>query len=99
MVSLDDLLGYTTAIGSATRESGNIVGNSLKTIFARITTNDSAISALNEVGISINNIQGEVKPVSEILNELAGRWSSLTDAQRQNVSVGVAGVYQLSRLT
>lgn len=75
------------------------MGNSLKTIFARITTNDSAIDALNSVGISITDLQGKVKPVSAILGELNEKWSGLTDAQRQNVSVGVAGVYQLSRLT
>ncbi|WP_283164675.1 phage tail tape measure protein [Lysinibacillus sp. BPa_S21] len=96
-VSLDELLGYTTAIGAATRESGNIVGNSLKTIFSRITTNDSAIGALNDINISINDMEGNVKPVSKIIGEIAGKWDKLTDAERQNTSVKVAGVYQLSR--
>lgn len=84
-------------IGAATRESGNIVGNSLKTIFSRITTNSSAIGALNDIGISINDIEGNVKPVSKIIGEIAGKWDSLSDAERQNTSVKVAGVYQLSR--
>lgn len=96
-VSLDELLGYTTAIGSATRESGNIVGNSLKTIMSRMTTNSSAIGALNEVGISIKDMEGNVRPVSDIINELAGKWNSLSKAQQQNTSVNVAGIYQLSR--
>lgn len=96
-VSLDELLGYTTAIGAATRESGNIVGNSLKTIFSRITTNSSAIGALNDIGISIEDIEGKVKPVSSIIQEIAGKWNQLSDAERQNTAVKVAGTYQLSR--
>lgn len=98
-VTLDELLGFTTAIGAATRESGNIVGNSLKTIMSRITTNSSAIGALNDIGISINDLEGNVRPVTDILGELAGKWSSLSDAQRQSTAVGTAGIYQLSRLT
>ena len=97
MVSLNDLIGYTTAIGAATRESGSIIGNSLKTIFARITTNSKAISALESVGISIEDYNGQARSSSDILAELAGRWDTLSDAQRQQVGVGVAGIYQLSR--
>lgn len=97
MVTLDELIGYTTAIGSATRESGNIVGNSLKSIFARLTTNQSSIDALNAIGISINDIEGNVKSASQIITELQGAWAGLTDAERQRTAVGVAGIYQLSR--
>lgn len=84
-------------IGAATRESGNIVGNSLKTIFSRITTNSSAIGALNDIGISIEDMEGKVKPVSSIIQEIAGKWNQLSDAERQNTAVKVAGTYQLSR--
>lgn len=96
-VSLDEVLGYTTAIGVATRESGNIVGNSLKTIFARMTTNSSAINALKDVGISITDQAGEVRAVSDIIDELAGKWDNLSKAQQQNTSVGIAGMNQQNR--
>lgn len=96
-VTLDELIGYTTAIGSATRESGNIVGNSLKTLFSRITTNESAISALNEIGISMQKSTGETKNASELITELAGRWDGLSEAEQRNSAVKIAGIYQLSR--
>lgn len=96
-VSLDENLGNITAITTATKESGAIVGNSLKTIYSRITTNDSAINALSEIGISIKDIEGNVRPVKSILDELAGRWTNLSAAQQQNTAIGVAGQYQLSR--
>ncbi|MGD7963639.1 phage tail tape measure protein, partial [Bacillus velezensis] len=96
-VELNDLIGYTTAIASTTRESGNVVGNSLKTIFARIGNNRSAIKALDEIGISVKTAGGEAKSASELINEVAAKWNTLTDAQRQNTSIGVANIHQLSR--
>lgn len=96
-VDIDNLIGNITAIGSVTRESGAIVGNSLRTIYARITTNSNAISALQNIGISIEDLNGKVRPVQEIMKELAETWDTLSDAERQNTSVSVAGIYQLSR--
>lgn len=96
-VDLDTMLGHITAISSATRESGSVVGNSLKTLYSRLSTNESAISALNDIGISTTDLTGKVKSASNIINEVALKWNSLSDAQRQNTAVGVAGVYQLSR--
>lgn len=96
-VSMNRNLGNITAITSATKESGAIVGNSLKTIYSRITTNDSAISALTEIGVSIKDMEGNMRPVQDILDELASRWGTLSTAQQQNTAIGVAGQYQLSR--
>lgn len=96
-VSMNRNLGNITAIASATKESGAIVGNSLKTIYSRITTNDSAISALTDIGVSIKDMEGNMRPVQDILDELASRWSTLSTAQQQNTAIGVAGQYQLSR--
>jgi len=42
-------------------------------------------------------MEGNVKPVSSIISEIANKWDHLTDAERQNTAVKVAGVYQLSR--
>jgi murein DD-endopeptidase MepM/ murein hydrolase activator NlpD len=77
--------------------AGSIVGNSLKTIFSRITTNSQAIGALADIGINIEDSAGKVKDVSAIIGEIAGKWNELSDAERQNTSVKVAGTNQLSR--
>jgi TP901 family phage tail tape measure protein len=90
-VDLDTLLGYETAIMSATRETGSVVGNSLRTIFSRITTMGQAEDILKTVGISIRGLTGDVKPVQDILSELQGKWSSLTNEQQQNIGVTLAG--------
>lgn len=97
-VTLEENVGHITAIGAVTMESGNIIGNSLKTIYSRITTMAGAGEALEGVGVAINDMAtGEVRDVSDILGDLALRWDDLSDSERQNIAVSVAGRYQLSR--
>ncbi|TPF17925.1 phage tail tape measure protein [Priestia megaterium] len=96
-VDITQLEGHIAAIGSTTRESGNQVGNGLKTIYSRITTMKPAADALASVNIEINDMTGNVKPVNTILGELAEKWSTLSDSQRQNMGVTLAGRNQLSR--
>jgi len=93
------LVSYTTAIGSATRESGNIIGNSLKTIFSRIGTLSKAQDALAEVGVSVRDSSGEMRDVSEIIDELGNKWQNLSKEQQQNTLINVAGTYQQNRLS
>jgi Phage-related minor tail protein len=91
------LTGYIAAIGSTTRESGAIVGNGLKTIMSRLTTIDGAEKMLNSANVAMNDMAGNVRPVADILEDLASNWGDLTDSQRQNLGVSLAGRYQLSR--
>ena len=99
-LTMEEVAGHTTAIGAVTMESGDIIGNSLKTIYSRITTMDPAVDMLDSLGVSINEMTEngmQVRSVGDILGELAGKWDGLTDSQRQNVGVTLAGRNQLSR--
>ena len=99
-VSMEEVAGQTTAIGAVTQESGAIIGNALKTIYSRITTMKPATDALDGVGVSIRRMGKngmEMKPVNDILGDLAGKWSSLSAEQQQNIGVTIAGRNQLSR--
>ena len=100
-VSLEENIGAITAIGSVTMESGAIIGNSLKTIYSRITTLENSRETLEGIGVELHTIgkngQEDVRPVNDILGDLANRWFDLSDSQRQNIAVTVAGRYQLSR--
>ena len=64
-----------------------------------MTTNSSAIKALEAINISIHDIEGNVRPVSEIIDELAGKWDKLSDGERQMTAVRVAGTQQLTRFS
>ena len=69
-----------------TRESGSVVGNALKTIYSRITTNDSAISALKAIGISIEDASGQAKSATQIIDEVAENWDKLSESQQRNTA-------------
>lgn len=96
-VSLEKSIGYTTAIGEVTRESGSIIGNSLKSIYSRITSIQPAIDAMAEIGIATKESSGEMRDVSSILDDLGGKWQSLSAEQQQNLGLQIAGRFQLSR--
>ena len=52
--------------------------------------------ALNELGITIrNNLSGELKPFSEIMDELGSKWDGLTDSTKYYLAEMLAGKNQM----
>ncbi|MCP1185099.1 phage tail tape measure protein [Paenibacillus sp. 1781tsa1] len=96
-ISMEKLIGDTAAITTATRESGSVVGNSLKSIYSRVTSMAKSEDVLKGVGVSMREMNGEVRDVSDILDDLAGKWNGLSKEQQQNTAVNLAGRYQLTR--
>ncbi len=95
-VTLDQLIGYTTAIGEVTRESGNVIGNMEKSVFSRLYTSDS-IRVLDTVNIKTKDLNGENRKASDILSDLGTNWTKFSSTQQQNIGVTVAGRNQLTR--
>lgn len=97
-------------ITSNTRESEEVVGTALKTIFARIqglslgetlddgTTLNKYSQALEKVGISIFDQAGELKAMDNILAELGSKWQTLSKDQQTALAQTVAGVRQYTQL-
>lgn len=97
-ITLDEQIGHITAIQEATRQSGSVIGNSLKTIYSRVTTLPGAFNALADVGVNVfDPMTGDAREVGDIFDELARKWDSLSAKQQQEIGVKVAGTYQLSR--
>lgn len=94
---MEELLGHTTAIATATRESGAVIGNALKSIYSRITTMDKSEEVLANAGVSMKDLNGETRGVADIMEELAGKWNTLSKETQQSTAVNLAGRYQLSR--
>ncbi|MGG0822950.1 phage tail tape measure protein [Paenibacillus turicensis] len=89
--SIDDVLGNTAAISNVTHQSGEAIASSLQSIYAGITSLSTAGPLLSNVGISMQDVSGNMKSGSAILAELAGKWSSLTQAQQTNLATQIAG--------
>ena len=97
-------------ITSNTRQSADVVGTALKTLFARIqglslgetledgTDLNKYSEALAKVGISIKDSNGELKVMDDILNEMANVWDKLNNDQQVALAQTVAGVRQYTQL-
>lgn len=93
-----------------TRESADTVGNSLKTLFARIqgltlgetledgTDLNKYSKALEKVGVNIKDQQGELKDMNTILDEMMNKWDSLSRAEQVALAQTVGGVRQYTQL-
>ena len=64
---MEESLGHITAISSVTMESGKLIGNSLKTIYSRITTLKDAQDAIEGVGVGIRDQAGDIRDTQDRL--------------------------------
>ena len=92
-----------------TRQSEDVVGTAFKTIFSRIqglklgetledgTDYNKYSKALASVGVDIKDINGQIKDMDDILDELGQKWSTLGRDQQMAVAQTVAGVRQYNQ--
>lgn len=101
---------YATAalatVTSQTRESAETVGTAFKTIFARLeslslgetldddTTMTKYSQALAQVGVNIKTANGDLKKMDTIIDELGGKWNSISKDQQIALAQTVAGMRQ-----
>ena len=116
--SIGDTIGlsyeYATSalatIVAQTRQSSEVVGNGLRTIFSRLQglklgeTLDDGVSlnkysqALSNVGVQILDAAGNMKNMDTILDDLASKWTKLSKAQQTALAQTVGGVRQYTTL-
>lgn len=99
-----------TTIVAKTRASASEVGNGLRTIFSRLqnlslgeTLDDGTdltkySKALATVGVNIKDASGELKSMDDILDDLAGKWNTLDQAEKVALANTVGGVRQYTKL-
>ena len=108
-LSFDYAVAALATITSNTRQSEEVVGTALKTIFARIqglklgetledgTTLNKYSQALETVGVHIYNANGGLKNMDTILDETAAKWNTLTKDQQAALAQTVAGIRQYNQ--
>ena len=97
-------------IVATTRQSADVVGTALKTIFGRVqslnlgetlddgTTLGKYSQALEKVGISIKDQNGQLKDMDIIIDEMGSKWKDLNRDQRVALAQSVAGARQYNQL-
>lgn len=109
-LSYDYATSALATIVSQTRQSADTVGTGLRTIFSRLqglslgeTLEDGVnlnkySQALSTVGVQILDASGNMKDMDTILESLAGKWASLSQAQKTALAQTVGGVRQYTTL-
>lgn len=107
-VSMDRLLGIIAAIEETTQKSAETVGESVKTMLARLNNikigkfiDDESGESLNdtekvlkEFGIALRDANGEFRDATDVLDELYGKWDSFTSLEKSAIAVAAAGTRQ-----
>lgn len=109
-VDIDQLTAQIATIGSVTRQDTSIVGTALKTIFARM--GDLKVDGVDEFGVKLGDVtskmqqmgiqvldsNGDLRDMGSIIEEVAGKWGTWTQAQQQAAAVALAGKRQYNNL-
>lgn len=97
-VPFNELVAAVTSLQQTTARGGNVIGNSLKSIFTRLQRNDT-VQALREIGVEVRDTEGNIRPLMTVLTELSKTFYTLGDAQKASIKEQVAGVYQINQLS
>jgi TP901 family phage tail tape measure protein len=96
-VSFNELLGVITAVQQKTARGGAVIGNSFKTIFARIQ-DKGVLSDLQDLGVEVTDASKEILPATQILGNLSKQFGQLSKIQQTDLAKKLGGIYQLDKL-
>ena len=109
-IQMDTLIGYLATMQEVTQDSAESIGNSMKSILARLTKIAAGVDvddfgeSLNDVekvlikyNISLRDSYGEMRNMEVVLDQVADKWKILSDAQRNQISTAIAGTRQAEK--
>jgi len=103
-VNYDHLAAYITVISSTTRQSAEMIGTSLRTMFSRLTDISSGKvldsagedisrveNSLKRVGIELRDSNHEFRNMQDVIGEVGKKWESLSETDQAFVGEQIAG--------
>lgn len=108
-LSYDYATSIVATLVANTRQSADTIGNSLKTVLARLqglqlgeTLEDGVdlnkySKALDAIGVQVLDLNGQLKDADVILSETAARWDQLSKAEQTALAQTVAGTRQYAQ--
>ena len=110
-LDIDHLMGYLGKMIEVTREAPTNIGTAMKTIVSRMaelkadpakvledgTDLNRVETALKSVGIRLLDTTGNIRPLSDVINELGIAWEGLSRNHQAYLATIIAGNRQQSR--
>ena len=107
-VDIDQLNAQLATIVSVTREAPESIGTALKTVYARMsdiksgldgeTTLDEYTQQMADMGVHVLDANGNLRDMGDVVEEIGGKWSSMTREQQTSLAQTIAGTRQYSRM-
>lgn len=110
-VSMEKLLGYLAVVGEVTQDDMGAVGNSFKRIFSRmgnvragkfVSDEGEDLSdvekVLGELGINLRDSEQEFRNFGDVLDDIAGSWTTYTSVEQRAIVTALAGATQAEKL-
>lgn len=110
-LELDKIIAYLTIVQETTQKSASVVGESFKSIFARLTkvTNGEAVddmgedishveSTLRSLGIELRASETEFRNIGDVIDEVGQKFNSLDSVVQRQIVTAMGGVYQSDNL-
>jgi TP901 family phage tail tape measure protein len=94
-ITFEELGSAIAAVRQVTGRSESVIGNGLKTIFTNLQT-DKVQKELSKLGVETKTATGQFLPLIQVVDQLAGAFQKLTDAQRADLGLKIAGKYQIN---
>ena len=107
-VDIDQLNGMLATAISVTRQAPETIGTAFKTIFARISDIEAGLDTeatlgeytkrMAEVGFSVLDANGKLRDMGDVIEEIGGKWETLTKEQQVSLAQTMAGTRQYNNL-
>ena len=105
-VSFENLAAYVGTVSSRTRLSAEMIGQAFRTMFVRMQ--QVKAGNIDETGMSLNNVEKSLaavdirlrdatdsfRPLEDVIEDVATKWSTLSEVQRAQISNAIAGQRQ-----
>lgn len=106
-VSMDRLLGYLATVEEVTQKSAETIGESFKTIFARMGNIklgkyldddgedlSNVETVLKSFGIALRDVDGDFRVFSEVLDDVYAKWEQFGAIDKRAIANAFAGTRQ-----
>ena len=107
-VDIDQLTAQMSTIISVTRQAPESVGTALRTIYARIADIKAGIDGetslgnysgkMHKLGFDVLDASGNLKEMGDVIEEIGGKWATLTREQQVSLAQTMAGTRQYNNL-
>ena len=107
-VDIDQLNAQLSTVISVTRQAPESVGTAFKTIYARMgdikaglddeTTLGNYTSQMAELGFNVLDVNGELRDMGAVIEEIGGKWNTLSREQQIALTQIMAGRRQYNNL-